>query len=107
MLFQDDVAFLSLNAASPQRGNDHMENFAETKLLNFNISKSCYIIFGGNQKRLEIKKYIELCPLKLWGGKVVYESLIKYLGDILSNQGLTESAESTINARKGLASKVI
>ena len=38
---------------------------------------------------------------------MVYESSIKYLGDILSNQGLAESAESTLNARKGLASKAI
>ena len=107
MLFQDDVARLSLDVASAQRGNDRMQNVAETKLLNFNISKSCYTIFGSKRRRLEMEKDIELCPLKLCGEKMVYESSIKYLGDILSNQGLTESAESTINARKGLASKVI
>ena len=46
LLFQDDVARLSLDVASAQRGNDRMLNVAETKLLNFNISKSCYTIFG-------------------------------------------------------------
>ena len=48
---------------SAQGGNDRMENVAQTKLLNFNISKSCYTIFGSKQRRLEIEKNIELCPL--------------------------------------------
>ena len=36
LLFQDDVARLSLTVASAQAGNDRMMNVAETKLLDFN-----------------------------------------------------------------------
>ena len=104
LLFQDDVARLALNVTSAERGNDRMENVAETKLLNFNLEKS---IFGRKQRRLEIEKDLEVKPLLLGGKEMVKERCIKYLGDILNNEGLAASVESTIAARKGFISRAI
>ena len=40
LLFQDDIARLSLSVQSAQFGNDVMRSVAESKLLDFNIEKS-------------------------------------------------------------------
>ena len=84
-----------------------MENVAETKLLDFNLEKSCYTIFGSNRRRQEIEEELRNTPLILGGKKMVKENSIKYLGDILSSKGLAESAESTINSREGLTKRAI
>ena len=46
VLFQDDVARLALDIKSAQQGNNMMETMAETKLLDFNLEKSSYMIIG-------------------------------------------------------------
>jgi hypothetical protein len=43
LLFQDDVARLSADLAAVQMGNNKMETLAETKLLNYNLEKSCLL----------------------------------------------------------------
>jgi hypothetical protein len=48
------VARLSLNIETTQMGNNKMELMAETKLLNYNVEKSCYIVFGTKTVRNEI-----------------------------------------------------
>ena len=42
-LFQDDVSRMCQDPLSAQMGNDRMEAMAETKLLDFNMDKSCLI----------------------------------------------------------------
>ena len=107
LLFQDDVARLTLDPTSAQRGNDRMESVAKTKLLNFNLEKSCFTIFGRKQRRQEMEKELEAKPLLLFGKNMTKERCIKYLGDILNEEGLAASVESTIAARKGIISRSI
>ena len=107
LLFQDDVARLSLTVESAQNGNERMMNVAETKLLNFNQQKSCFAIFGSERRRLEMLNELSTSPLKLDGNDMVHEASIKYLGDILSERGLADSVAMTILKCKGLASKAI
>ena len=51
ILFQDDVARLSTNLEAVQMGNNKMESLAETKLLNFNLDKSCFVVIGNEKSR--------------------------------------------------------
>ena len=46
LLFQDDVSRLALDPESLQAGNDRMEAMGETKHLDFNLTKSCYLPIG-------------------------------------------------------------
>ena len=46
MLFQDDIARLAASVESAQFGNSMMERVAETKLLDYNLEKSAYMVFG-------------------------------------------------------------
>ena len=54
LLYQDDVARLSMDLESAQMGNDRMENMAETKLLDYNLEKSCFIVIGDEKSRQKI-----------------------------------------------------
>ena len=49
-LFQDDVSRLCDDPVSVQMGNNKMEAMAETKLLDFNMDKSCLIVISKKKK---------------------------------------------------------
>ena len=105
ILFQDDVARLSLTAAGAQAANSKMECVAATKLLDFNVDKSCYIVIGKKKRRQEIIKQIEANPIELCGSRMKESESVKYLGDYLSCKGLQDSAFLTISRRKRLVSR--
>ena len=107
MLFQDDVARLSLDISSAQAGNERMRNVAETKLLNFNTEKSCFVIFGSDRRRRELMKDLSHSPLMLGDQPMKNEKNIKYLGDQLSEEGLSDSICCTVLKRKGLVCRAI
>ena len=107
LLFQDDVLRLSLGITSAQAGNTKMEDVAESKLLNFNLEKSCYSVIGRERRRLEIMKELSHKPLQLCGKAMVHATSVKYHGDIISENELSDSVNLTVNSRKGLVTKAI
>ena len=107
ILYQDDVARLSLDIESTQMGNNKMENMAETKLLNFNLEKSCFIVFGNKKSRQEMNDRLIDRPLQLCGVEMVQEEQAKYLGDQLSGLGLAQSVAATVTKRRGLVTRSI
>ena len=107
LLYQDDVARLADDVEAAQMGNDKMEAVAETKLLDYNLDKSCYIVIGGKIARELIEEKIDANPLTLCGVAMVKETEAKYLGDYISSYGLAHSVESTVNKRRGLAVRSI
>ena len=107
LLFQDDVARLALDIDSAQSANERMRNVAETKLLDFNLAKSCYIVFGPKQRRHKMHKLISEQPLKMYGKEMTQERTAKYLGDYVSEKGLADSVAVTVDKRKFLVNKAI
>ena len=107
LLYQDDIARLSLSVQSAQFGNDALRSVAESKLLNFNVDKSGFVIFGSKQRRLEILNELDVKPLELCGMKMKQISSVKYLGDFLSERGLSDSVHVTVSKRKGLVTRAI
>ena len=107
LIFQDDVAQLSLTVAAAQAGNLKMQCVAETKVLDFHPKKSCYIIVGPKKRRQEIINEIASQPLMLYDQNMMYEHSAKYLGDWLSQNGLADSVALTVEKRKGLVCKSI
>jgi hypothetical protein len=88
-------------------GNDRMENMAETKLLDYNLEKSCFIVIGDEKSRQKINDKLVIRPLTLCGANMVQEEQSKYLGDQLSGLGLAESADATVKKRRGLVIRSI
>jgi hypothetical protein len=91
-----------LDPVSAQMGNDKVETMAETKLLDFNLDKSCIIIIGKGKPRIEMgKQFSENLPL-LYGQEMNIVMEEKYLGDRIIAGGLRASILATIKKRQGL-----
>ena len=41
-----------------------MDNVMETKLLDFNLDKSCYIVIGSEEAKAEMKEKFKETPLR-------------------------------------------
>ena len=67
LLFQDDVGRLASSIASVQSGNHRMEAMAESKLLDFNLSKSCFMVFSDKGKSDDIETDLKSNPVLLCG----------------------------------------
>ena len=62
-LFQDDIARLAGDLESVRDGNRRVENMAESKLLDFNLDKSCFLIIGSRKFKSKITAEIRLNPI--------------------------------------------
>jgi hypothetical protein len=101
-LFQDDISRLCLDPVSAQMGNDRVEAMAETKLLDFNLDKSCLILIGKGKARRKMEDEFGANPPLLYGEKMKLVTEEKYLGDQISAGGLGASILATIGKRRGL-----
>ena len=64
-LFQEDFSRMCDNHVSVQMGNDRMEAMVETKLLDFNMDKSCLIVIGKPSIKKEMEARLSENPPKL------------------------------------------
>ena len=103
MLYQDDVLRLSYSIDDAQAGNDRMESLAETKLLDYNLEKSCFVLIGSRKARQELAEQNVRKPLTLCGAHMVQEKCVKYLGDWIASSGLGDCVAMTVKKRKGAA----
>ena len=67
ILFQDDISRMAQNISDAQEGNDRLETLTETKLLDFNLDKSVFLIVGKERNRCKIKAELVMNPLTLYG----------------------------------------
>lgn len=106
LLYQDDVLKMSETRLSSQVANNKMETMAETKLLDFNLDKSAYLITGNRKARKDIMGEIVGNPLIFCGEKMKKVKDDKYLGDWISCT-VADSVCKTGNKRIGLATRAI
>ena len=102
----DDLSHLSYTTESAQRGNNRLEILAETKLLDYNLSKCFVIILGEKNARKKLLEEFNEKPPKLYGKNVEIVTQESYLGDELGI-GVSESISLTIKKRTGLVKKSI
>ena len=99
LLYQDDIFRMCSDPFRAQIGNELIDSVMETKLLDFNLDKSCYLVIGNKEAQMDIKEKFRVNPLKL-SGKCMKEAIEeKYLGDYISEEGLGKSTISTIKKR--------
>ena len=101
LIFQDDISRTATSVMAAQAGNNIVEAAMETKLLDFNLDKSCYIIMGSNDNKKKIENDLEVSPLTLCGEPMKTVPAEKYLGDMISCNGLAASVEATVAKRRG------
>ena len=101
LLFQDDISRISTSLKAVQSGNDKMEAVMESKLLDFNHDKSVLIVMGSKKKKDMIEEEMMDCPPTLCGKVMKMTNSEKYLGDMISSDGLADSVTATVLKRKG------
>ena len=101
LLFQDDIARICDSAEAAQAGNDLVSHVMESKLLDFNVDKSCYMVVGDNKSKTGLIKQLEATPLSLAGFPMNQVEKEKYLGDFIHCNGNADSVTATVDARTG------
>ena len=101
LIFQDDISRMSTDVWSAQSGNNRLEAAMETKLLDFNLDKSCFLVMGSKGNVNKMENDLEVTPLTLCGQLMNRMKKEKYLGDMISEGGLAASVDATVTKRKG------
>ena len=104
--FVDDIIRLCQDQIPAQFGNDRLENLAETKLLSYNLDKTCIIFMGAKKAREKLMDDFISNPPCLYGKPVKLLDAESYLGDVLGSS-VSESISLTINKREVLIRKAV
>ena len=107
LLFQDDIARVCDSVEAAQHGNELVSHVMETKLLDFNLDKSCYLVVGKSDYKKAISNQLESVPLTLSGSPMNEVTQEKYRGDYIHQNGNPNSVLATIKARSGLVTSAI
>ena len=73
---------MSKDLEQAQESNNRMEAVLESKLLNFNLDKSVFLVIGKKNFKKAIEKKLEECPLTLCNEKMKQVDAYSYLGDV-------------------------
>ena len=79
----------------------------ESKLLDFNVSKSSYMVVGNKNITKTIEEELKEETITLCGKEMNRKDCDKWLGDYLHCQGNSQSVITTIKKRYGLAISAI
>ena len=101
MIFQDDISRICLTPEDAQAGNIYIESVMESKLLDLNTDKSCYIVIGNPKITKNLNNQLSLTPLTLSGKPMKAKVSDKYLGDYIHMLGPSASVQCTISNQYG------
>ena len=106
-IFQDDVMRMAGGRREAQVGNILMESVAESKLLNFNLGKSNFMVLGEGVAKKKLEKELEDKPLVLCGKNMKRVETYTYLGTVISSRGVGDSVTASINSKAGKVKQLI
>ena len=89
-----------------QKGNDRLQNLADTKTLEFHLDKSCVVILGSKKAKEKMEEEFRSKPLTLYNQPIKVVEQESYLGDELGSS-VADSIGLTIKKRLGIAKKAI
>ena len=84
-----------------------METVAETKLLSFNQLKSVFMVVGNNSNKKKLLNEIERNPLTLCGKQMMRAEDYVYLGTVISDRGVSDSAALSVRRKIGRVKHMI
>jgi hypothetical protein len=100
LVYMDDTARASFDVNTMRAGNIKLASLMREKQLEIHPSKSGFLIFGSEQFKAACRLDIERNPVMLGNITMKEKEQEKYLGDILSSHGLSESVKATIKKRE-------
>ena len=106
-LYQDDIGRMVSNLLAAQAGNTFLSTMMESKLLNFNVLKSVFLVVGNCEETEKIKEQVTEKPLMLSGKIMKNVVQYDYLGMVVHEGGAGASAAATVNKRVGRVKQLI
>ena len=107
-IFQDDISRLSSSRVSAQTGNIFVSSCMESKLLDLNVDKSCFIIIGNTSYTQDLRNEIKQYPLQLCGIMMKEKTTDKYLGDLITSDcKINYNIEERYNKGIGISNHII
>ena len=99
--WQDDVVGLGGEVRLVQAGLNRLNYFVEESQLEIHPdrSKSSYMIFGSKKYKKEVEKETLENPLQVGEVKLERNESMTYLGEVLHQDGLAASVDSTVEGR--------
>ena len=81
---------------SVRAGNLKFASLAAEKQLKYHPRKFCYLVYGPDNSKAKVELEAIEEPVMLGTSPLEEKQEEKYLGDILSSHGLSESVEATV-----------
>ena len=107
LIFVDDLFRACLTIESLIKGNILMEQVIESKLLDFHVEKSSFIVIGKPKLTKKILSELENHKIELCGKEMKRKESDKWLGDHIHCLGNNQSVITTVTKRYGLALSTI
>ena len=101
LIFQDDISRVTSSLEDAQAGNILVEACMESKLLDLNTDKSCFVVLGSKEMVKHMDNDLINSPLTLCGNTMKRKVSEKYLGDYIHTSGPAASVHCTITNRYG------
>jgi hypothetical protein len=100
-IYMDDVERAADSVAETQAGNITLASMMDELCLGVHPVKSGYMVCGTEGYKEGVKLETEKDPIMFGDIVLKQKSVMKYLGDILIEDGLLASVEATITEREG------
>ena len=99
--YQDDLGHANKDVLQAQVGNRKLACMLQDKGLQAHEDKTCFIVFGSKVFKEKVRKDLDQSPLMFGNFPITQRVSEKYLGQILHSEGLSRSAEATVEERSG------
>ena len=100
-IFMDDIIYGAEGIKSARIANEKIDKVVKSLNLRLNEDKTSYILIGSKKQTSDIRRELESNPLMCGGFETNIKEQFKWLGQILSSGGLSESVKATIEDREG------
>ena len=101
LIFMDDLIHGAGSIEDARIANERVDKVVKSLNLSLNQDKTSCIIMGSNKQKDNIRRELEVNPLMCGGFETKLKEQFKWLGQILSSGGLSESVAATVQDREG------
>ena len=101
LIFQDDVIHGAGGIKEARLANDKMDIVVKSLNLRLNQDKTVCLVMGTTKQKVKVKRELEAKPLMCGNFETQLKDQFKWLGQILSSGGLSDSVSCTVAAREG------
>lgn len=101
LIFQDDILHGVCDEKEARNANLKIDRVIKQLNLRLNEDKTFCTVIGSKRQRQDVKLELQKGPLMCGGFEIQLKDKFKWLGQIMSAGGLTESVADTVQAREG------